>query len=532
MPVRDERGWRWLLRSALLAVTICVASSATPAADRPEVWLAPGLERIARDAAGGMTRSITLHAARGECESFQIAVKPSEVAAPEVGINIGDFAGPSASIPAARAVALFQEHYVHVAKSSPDLRGTNRPLGAGWYADALMPLAAQDVGAGVAFGSLAAGITAGNVVPFWADVCVPRDAAAGRYKSRLAVSLNGRSFELVLDLYVWDFELPRQPSLLSSFLVIKKNPAIERLLLANRLAPLRIDPRDQASAIADWGLRATSVNFWSGADNKHCAMRPPPLVERVRRQARAQDKRLRVYNYTADEIDECPPQHELVKAWGRVLHEAGVANLVTMKPHPDLYDDGSGTGRSAVDIWVLTPLMYDEAGPRVQEVLAKGDEVWSYNAIVADGYAPKWQIDFAPVNFRIQPGFLNQHLGLTGLLYWQVDLWTSDPWNDVATYKGLPGEGMLVYPARQPYSATVAPSMRLKWLRDGADDYDFIALLKSRGCTALADRLTAPVATSWRDWTKDIEVLERQRRLIGEAVERAVHSPGSCEEPS
>ena len=176
--------------------------------------------------------------------------------------------------------------------------------------------------------------------------------------------------------------------------------------------------------------------------------------------------------------------------------------------------------------------MHDEAGPRVKEVLAKGDEVWSYNAVVADGYAPKWQIDFAPMNFRIQPGFINQRLGLTGLLYWQVDLWTADPWNNVATYRDFPGEGMLVYPARQPYSASVAPSMRLKWLRDGADDYDFIALLKSHGCAALAERLTAPVATSWRSWTRDIEVLERQRRLIGDAVERAVRSPGSCEEPS
>jgi hypothetical protein len=33
-------------------------------------------------------------------------------------------------------VTLYREHYVNVSKSSLDLRGTNRPLGAGWM---LMP---------------------------------------------------------------------------------------------------------------------------------------------------------------------------------------------------------------------------------------------------------------------------------------------------------------------------------------------------------------------------------------------------------
>jgi hypothetical protein len=40
---------------------------------------------------------------------------------------------------------LYREHYVNVRKSSLDLRGTNRPLGAGWYADALIPLDVAEV---------------------------------------------------------------------------------------------------------------------------------------------------------------------------------------------------------------------------------------------------------------------------------------------------------------------------------------------------------------------------------------------------
>ncbi len=40
------------------------------------------------------------------------------------------------------------------------------------------------------------------------------------------------------------------------------------------------------------------------------------------------------------------------------MHAAGIANLVTMTPTPELLDDGSGTGRSAIDIWVVLPVMY------------------------------------------------------------------------------------------------------------------------------------------------------------------------------
>ena len=130
------------------------------------------------------------------------------------------------------------------------------------------------------------------------------------------------------------------------------------------------------------------------------------------------------------------------------MHEAGIKNLVTISPIPALED--AGDGHSAVDIWVLLPVMYDHSKGEVEKVLKKGDEVWSYNTLVQDAYSPKWEIDFPPADFRIQPGFIDQSLGLTGLLYWRVDDWTGDPWNNVYAFSGsYPGEGALVYPGKQ-----------------------------------------------------------------------------------
>ena len=161
------------------------------------------------------------------------------------------------------------------------------------------------------------------------------------------------------------------------------------------------------------------------------------------------------------------------------MHQAGIKNLISMSPTPALYNDGSGTGRSAVDIWVLLPVMYNNSKTQVGEVLKKGDSVWSYNTLVQDAYSPKWLIDFDPVNFRIQPGFISQSLNLTGLLYWRVDKWPSDAWNNVnnaGTYSSAnyPGEGMLVYPGQPVGVKGVVASMRLKWLRDGVEDYDYV----------------------------------------------------------
>src|SRR5690606_26710671 len=127
------------------------------------------------------------------------------------------------------------------------------------------------------------------------------------------------------------------------------------------------------------------------------------------------------------------------------------------------FDDGSGSGRSAVDTWVVLPKQYDANPGLVNQALQKGDEVWSYNALMQDQYSPKWQVDYAPINFRIQPGFINQSLGLSGLLYWKIDEWPADPWNNVQNMNiggyGYRGEGMLVYPGAQVGIAGVAPSM-------------------------------------------------------------------------
>jgi hypothetical protein len=167
--------------------------------------------------------------------------------------------------------------------------------------------------------------------------------------------------------------------------------------------------------------------------------------------------------------------------------------------------------------------MYIEAGSNVATVLAKGNKIWMYNALVQDAYSPKWQVDFAPINYRIMPGFDGQVFGFTGILYSGVDLWTSDPWNNLDTPQSgyhFNGEDILVYPGAQVGLKDVVPSMRLKYLRDGVDDFEYIQMLKNQGQGTWAMGLVHTVVTDWAHWTQDPVVLESVRYQLGAKLDQ------------
>jgi hypothetical protein len=196
-----------------------------------------------------------------------------------------------------------------------------------------------------------------------------------------------------------------------------------------------------------------------------------------------------------------------------------------MQPDPALYDDGSGTGAPAVDSWVLLPRQWPSTLAGIP------GEVWSYNNLGGDHYSPKWQIDFLPINYRIQAGFLNQMLGATGLLYWAVDAWPSEAsaWDNVllGPISGAywPGEGILIYPGSRVGTAEPAPSMRLKYLRDGIQDYEYVELLKQSNLSSFIDAVIRPIARDWHTWTQDQSVLEAVRLEAGRELHRLSSAP-------
>ena len=156
-----------------------------------QMWVSGSLERMGRTGAAGTIREMHLSAARGEVESFQIMMRSEQQDSRIFGISFSDFESEGGRRISSANVALYREHSVHVSPGSPNLGGDNQPLGAGWYADALIPF--RDSASGTDKPIQRCRELAPNEV-FWVDVDIPRDAAPGLYRGEFTVSTNrGRS---------------------------------------------------------------------------------------------------------------------------------------------------------------------------------------------------------------------------------------------------------------------------------------------------------------------------------------------------
>lgn len=528
---------RHFTRNTLLPL---LAFSLLPAAAfaQPVVWTTPSLQRTGPSDAAGNGSSVTLSAGRNEYESFQIVVRAPIGGLGNVNVTVSNLTGPGGAVIPSTAFSLFREQYVYVNQGSVNWNGSNQPLGAGWYPDGLIPFTDPNTGQpihGAQIQAVPFNLNQYQNQPIWVDLLVPATATPGTYTGTYTVTANQGSFTGYITVNVWHFTLPTKPSLKSAFLfwtAIDINHHKE--MLRNRVSSLRSDPSLQ-STLVNYGLQTVGLPFYSGASNGYCSMSAPPSVSALQASAAQQNPNLTPMVYSTDEIINCTALYPTIRQWGYNLHQAGVKNLATLPPIPDLFDDGSGTGRSAVDFWAVMPISYNPY--YVSQAVSKGDSVWSYNALVQDAYSPKWEIDFAPINFRIQPGFISQTLGLTGLLYWRVDAWSSDPWNQVNNQgmyssNNYPGEGMLVYPGYQVGIDGVAPSMRLKWIRDGADDYEYVQMLRNAGEGNWALGLSSSVAPDWTNWTRDTNALANVRQQLGQELDRLNGGSGSSQQAS
>jgi hypothetical protein len=489
------------------------------------------MERVGKDDRPARQTNVEIWAAGGEYEAFQIVITPGTEAVEGVDVQASDLIGPMGDTVPASNFIFYREHYLQIKDSSPDPGHGNRPLGKRWYPDALIPRLDPWTGRRTAgkMPSFPFNTAPHQNQPIWIDVHVPVGTHPGLYLASIQVSSNQGRVRIPVSLHVWGFSLPIKPTLKSSFGM--HEPAltdrrVHEVLLEHRIMPININPGDAREFQEQLGLNTIALRFWGNSNRNTCQMDPAPTSDVIASELSQYPPDLPLYIYPADEIDPCPNLFQNVRAWGSNMHAADrrIKNLVTVAPVSQLYDDGRGTGRSAVDIWTMLPKLYDSAGERVRFVQAKGDEVWSYTALVQDSYSPKWEIDFAPINYRIQPGFLSQSLGLTGILYWRVDLWTDAPWRDVYGYREAgnfyPGEGMLLYPGGEVGVDSVVPSMRLKWIRKGVEDYEYVAILKRLGHGDWAISRIHRAAADWRNWTQDTTVLESVRRELGDEIEK------------
>jgi len=517
--------WLSIACSLTLAIITLKTENSTSSSAIPQVWVEDSLEHVRLKAAATSNRDVHLYAAGGEYESFQIAIKGSQPDAVVTEVKVSPLKANDKTI-GSDNVTLYREHYVNVTKPSPPSSFKNiankvKSLGAGWYGDGLIPFVDPETKAdlvGAQIDAIPFQLKPGVNQTIWVDIFVPREASAGDYKGTYTVVSNGETVTGNILLTVWNFTLPLKPSLQSSFLSWEQNDKSTMVeLLKHRVMPAaKIDPADERELIDRWGLSSIRLPFWSGANYQTCSMKPAPAAETVREAGLQHQLDLMLYAYPTDEIDDCQGLQEPFKAWGTSIQQGGVKHLAAMAPVKEFYD--------LVDIWAVNPERYDKAGKNVVDVLKQGREIWFYTFFAPRDGSPTWLIDFEPINHRVAQGFINQRLGLTGLLYWRIDTWTDDPWNNVDTNANIensvhyPGEGMLIYPGKQVGVKGSVASTRLKWIRDGVEDYEYIEILKNTGYSAWVSSAIAEVAEDMHNWNQDPAVLKAVRLKLGNKI--------------
>lgn len=248
-----------------------------------------------------------------------------------------------------------------------------------------------------------------------------------------------------------------------------------------------------------------------------------------------------------------------VRRWGdffnetEAVHQIRVPLLITEQPTPD--NGWWGRLDGDVDIWVphVSRVWADMEAPEGQRDIARrlsaGDEVWCYPALVqmpdaweaAHGQPkelkssnpPVWCLDYPAMNHRILAWVMPRH-GITGITYWDT-LFASpgvDVWKDAGSFqhengKVYNGDGSFIYPAtlkRHGVNMPVA-SIRLKWLREMADDYDYLMLAQDLGKDKEALEIAASFARGFGDWDDDLTKLDEARRKVAALIVREGGAP-------
>ena len=513
----------------------------------------------------GTRRVAVLSAARNEYAPFQIVVRAGPGGLKRVNASAGPLVPlRGKAIPAAR-ITLYREHSVELRKLSPKSRSV-----PGWYPDALIPFLDPSTGRPPVRSRFAAApfdIAPDSNQPLWVDVLTTADAAPGEYRGTIMISAEGiRPHAVPIRLTVWDFALPDTPSMRTHFGDADVNPLVSRppqiadwrcldearqralqtayaeLMAAHRICPPippflmpdvnadgSIDPQSTHAALEQWierfHITGIPIRFlgmdgqgWQGdplgADRKRNAR----YLSSMHAYLRANHWDKLAYVYVVDEPNSLQAYND-VRARAGFVHEVAPGMKVLCTKHPQVRNRAWGSLVGAVDIWAPLWPSFQEAAAK--ERLAAGEEIWSYTALCqGSSDTPFWELDFPLLNYRI-PMWISWRFGITGLLYWSTTNWasTQDVWTNPLTFDDRYNmEGSLLYPGVDAGVQGLVASIRLKEIREGLEDYEYLTILAQRRGRAAAEDVVNKIARSWHDWDTDARHLPHARAEIARLI--------------
>ncbi len=552
------------------------------AADEPVIWLVDGMTRVARIEKPRETKNFTLHAARGEWEPVQAIISATAEQLRRIQVDTATLTHESGAV--LPSPQIFHEHYVRVSTSSPmaPLRPgeyadallpldmpADPPSGEGilnqpFWIDIYVPYTA------------APGDYKGRVSFTLAD--------ESRLSATFKLHVWNFDLPVVPKLHTSMMTVPSRVAKAHG-LDFNGSISLEHSQLLNQYYDilanhrLSIDQIHTAVPEPDGSLNTEKIEraYRKQLLHRHAANISIPIwpdfpfKDPLGKDREAAMNHIATYAHILEKIhcanrgyvimgDLDEPNdaaaYAKVRAWGEFFndvektHHVRVPLLITEQPTPEKKEWGSLQG--AVDIWC--PLMgyiwrdMEWAGGAHDIALRRkaGDEIWAYAAMVqmpdewypphgnpktlTHSYPPVWQIDYPPMAHRITTWLLPRH-GITGLSYWDT-LYSQDDtdiWHDAGSFRisdteVYNGDGLYIYPATKKRHGRDAPvaSMRLKWLREAAEDYDYLMIARELGLEEQARQLTETFGRGFGDWDDNPAALADARLQIARLIQQVL----------
>ncbi len=256
----------------------------------------------------------------------------------------------------------------------------------------------------------------------------------------------------------------------------------------------------------------------------------------------------RLFHYTVDE--PTPAQYDLVRSRAAALHAADptLRSLVTHELDPSLV--------GAVNIWTPVINFVDNKAeadggwnlignhrPDYAARLAAGDQLWWYQSCMSHGCGP---LDGTPVPIAETPSYfsgwpsymidtegvanrimewLTWNYGVGGELYFHTtaayEFGYRTPWTARYLFGGN-GDGNLFLPGRPSVigGSTHIPieTVRLKLIREGLEDYEYLARVTQLGDRAFADAQARTLVTNTYTWSHAPAALYAARSALANRI--------------
>jgi hypothetical protein len=488
----------------------------------------------------GPLGELELVAARNEFVSFQVALHGGQTGVTVDSLSLPFLRGPG--LITGEDITLYRETFLDI--TQPTFPGSQ-----GLWPDGLIP----DVDELTGEKRLAFPFTVppGEARAIWVDVHVPADARPGSYEGRARVTASdGEHMTLRIRLRVVDALMPSTPSLKSAFFV--HPPAIcqafavkdcgedellrllplfyrlgleHRITLAGGLPPVSPGAtwslKDWVTFERVWGpfLDGTTLSRLPGARMTSWRYLGPASAENL--QDFTKETHMRgwlplAFDYVGDE----PP---VWSTFEEVRQRATLMRQIAPELRTLLTSDIDSLQREdleeLVDILTvvinfMAPATPERGDPRYDKFIARPRrELWLYQSCMSHGCGtpllesqggqgwPSYMIDRPAAKVRAME-WLSFLYGAAGELYYQTVEAFSTAWTDQFRWSGN-GDGTLFYPGLPSIiggtTQVPVPSLRLKLIRLGFQDYEWLKAVSDAGDPGYARRVALRVIPKpWR----------------------------------